>query len=220
MIELHRYRTGIERAIIKGRMNYMVGRVPDQQVDRLLGIQADNLHTTHKIELINRYGLEVFNSDQTGYKTIQEAFGVVRPSVDDVVYDFGSGAGRVVLYGALTTPAAFKGLELVEERVAASDKARKKLGIGNALFVQTRVQDYDFSDGTVFYMFASLLQGAMIATRERLRLVAQTKQIRIVTYCAHQSFEDQTWLDTIYDNTHEVLGTYSVGLRVFLSKAA
>lgn len=218
--ELDRYRKAVERKVIRRGMTGMIGRVPDQRVDQLLGIQTDNLHTRNKIELIRRYGLTVFNPDQTDYKTVQETYAVVNPQSEDIVYDFGSGPGRVVIYGALTTNATFKGLELVEERVISSNRARERLGIANAVFIQTKVQDYDFSDGTIFYMFAPFLSGTMIEVREKLSLVAQSRPIQIATNCAHQHFEDQPWLETTYDNTRAVLGDFTVGLRVFSSKAA
>lgn len=93
----------------------------------------------------------------TPYAICRGLFEALPLGADDVVLDLGSGTGRVVVYGALVSPARFVGVEIVEERARASARAVAELGLERASIVTGDVLDPAlaplFESATVFYAF-------------------------------------------------------------------
>ncbi len=113
----------------------------------------------------------------------------------DVLYDLGSGFGRVPIYTSLATRAQCKGIEIVPERVAESIAVKNNLGVDNLEFVQGNVLEHDYSDGTIFFLFNPFAHQTLEAVNEKLRQLAQTKKIKIVSLGPSTSFFDrQDWL--------------------------
>jgi hypothetical protein len=76
-----------------------------------------------------------------------------RPCEDDVVFDLGSGNGKVALTVAASTPAQVCGVEIGESYVAAARRSAAFLGLGNVRFVQADVREVDLSRGSIFYLY-------------------------------------------------------------------
>lgn len=78
---------------------------------------------------------------------------------NDILYDLGSGAGKVCIQVALTSPAKAVGIELSATRHTLAQKIKQKLIEEHILtnksklqFIEGNILDVDFSDGTVFFM--------------------------------------------------------------------
>jgi|GEM_PF-3407603 len=96
-------------------------------------------------------------------------------SSDDVLYDLGSGYGRVVLYAGMTATAQCKGVELLPERVEVATAARNRLQLDNVDFTAANVRDVDFSDGTIFYFWHPFSAPTFRNVIERLRMLAEQR---------------------------------------------
>lgn len=128
----------------------------------------------------------------TAYRVIRDIMHEIRPTTDDTVYDIGSGYGRFSLYGALTTDATFKGIELVTARHKKAQSIKNKFGISNVKFINQDVLDADMSDGTIFYMFNPFFpfnNDIQYAVENKLRQIADKKPITVVTYAMLEEFE-------------------------------
>lgn len=128
----------------------------------------------------------------------------------DVVYDLGSGTGRVPILLNLVTGMKTCGVEYNPALHALASHACARLNLDGVSFVQADAQLADYSAGTVFYMFTPF-QGAMFQTvLDRLRDEASRRPIRIYAHggCAAR-VEEQTWLRDI---TPPRLAPYRLGL--------
>lgn len=80
-------------------------------------------------------------------------------SKNDTLFDLGSGAGKVCIQVALTTPARAVGIELSATRHALAHQMKEKLIDAGILadpnkleFIEGNIKDYDLGAGTVFFM--------------------------------------------------------------------
>ena len=130
------------------------------------------------------------------YEDIRSTVKALSLSPDDVVYDLGSGYGRLPLYVGLTTPAKAKGIEILAERSEAAQAAKQGLGLESVDFITGNVLDQDISDGTVFYMFNPFSDHTFRQVADELKELAATKRITIVSSNDHV-FYDQGWLTEV-----------------------
>ncbi|MBI4096220.1 MAG: class I SAM-dependent methyltransferase [Candidatus Levybacteria bacterium] len=137
----------------------------------------------------------------TPYNLIREGINWVKPTSSDVVYDLGCGYGRVCLYGALTTRAKWKGIDVVKSRLSAARRTKKRLNIPNVEFIQGNVVDQDLSDGTIFYLFNPFNADTQAEVVNKLKEIAEKKPIRILSYWTWYSETDHnnipSWLRLI-----------------------
>ena len=188
----------------------------DEYIDELIGItpKKDRLEDYHSYQ--NIFGVEQFIYEGTPYSTIREFLRIIKPSKDDIVYDLGSGYGRIIFYGALTTPAFYKGVEILPERIASCNKIRTKLKLKNAEFISRNVLEDDFKDGSVFFLFNPFYMETLEKVGEKLKKIARTKKITIASWggTSDEYFEEQHWLKPIYPE-EELF--YNTRLRIFTS---
>lgn len=137
-----------------------------------------------------------YGYEGTDYRHARDILRFIKPSEDDVVYDIGSGYGRFVFYGALTTNAQFRGIELIKRRHENAEKIKKDFGIENAQFINENALNVDISDGTVFYMFNPFYPTAIEAQHSfeaKLQELARRKSIKIVAYAMSNKMEFPTF---------------------------
>ena len=84
---------------------------------------------------------------------VADFLGVTQPQADDVVFDLGSGSGKLALTVAASTAARVRGVELVGAYVDEASRCAAHLGLGNSDFVQADVRELDLSQGTIFYLY-------------------------------------------------------------------
>ncbi len=172
-------------------------KLEDSNLDCLLGIsdrQMEKRVDYHRLK--QDFGTEQYIYEGTPYDFIRFFLHFVKPTAKDVVYDLGSGYGRIVFYGALTTPAFFKGIEIVPHRVKEATQIKKRFGINNAKFIQGNVLDQDYSDGNFFFLFNPFYPETLEIVGKQLSKIAKNKKITIATWGgpSNEYFSDQKWL--------------------------
>jgi SAM-dependent methyltransferase len=130
----------------------------------------------------------------TPYAICRGLFQALALGEDDTFVDLGCGTGRVILYGALVTPARFEGVELVASRAAAARAAARRLDLDRVRAIAGDAQDADLSRGTVFYAFRPFSEAVQKRVLDRLHVVARGRPI---TVAAHRlrpaSFDPDTF---------------------------
>ncbi len=173
----------------------------DACIDRLIGFppSVDTIDRGPKGQYWDWYGEQaVYEGSE--YNVIRESMRILNPNAQDVAYDLGSGYGRWCVWGALTTPARFKGIELFAHRVAVAQSVQKKYGIKNLAFRAGNVTESAYDDGTVFYMFNPFSPTTMRRVVRSLAEVASQHRIRIAAYWMQEDnpLFCQAWLEEIY----------------------
>ncbi len=101
----------------------------------------------------------------------------------DVLFDLGCAEGRVVLYGGVTTPARFVGIEIVEERAEVARRAAEALALSPRVSVVAgNVLDADLSPATVFYLFRPFGEETEAKVLLRLHEEARRRSVIVVTH--------------------------------------
>ena len=101
---------------------------------------------------------------------------------DDVLYDIGSGLGRVVILVSLLAGVRAVGVEYQPEYYSYARRCADELRVTRASFVNADARAVDYADGTIFYMFTPF-KGAMLGSvLETLREEARSRRITICSY--------------------------------------
>ena len=169
----------------------------ESELDALLGIDPGGMEATLDVrEVVAQSGGQNFVYGGTSYRAVRDLFRRLALAPDDVFYDLGCGYGRVLLYGALTSGARFRGIELIAERAAHVNAAAARLGVPNVDARAGNVLTSALRDGTVFFMFHPFFQTVIGDVVETLHRVATTKEIRIATInYGDDPFGAQPWLE-------------------------
>lgn len=110
---------------------------------------------------------------------VADFLAVTRPGAADVVFDLGSGSGKLALTVAASSAATLRGVELVSEYVSQSNRSAAFLGLGNVDFVQADARDVDLSGGSIFYLYFPFRGPVAQAVAEALGRVARQRPITI-----------------------------------------
>lgn len=91
----------------------------------------------------------------TPYDVVEAMLNVAKVSQDDVMYDLGSGDGRIPITAAQKFGVQrATGIDINPERVKEAEANRKKAGVGNRVrFVNADLFESDFSDATVITLY-------------------------------------------------------------------
>lgn len=171
------------------------------RIDDLLGLdyqQAESIALQKKYSGDLAVGWKKEDT-QTPYRIIQYFYNHYPPQQRDVVYDLGSGYGRVVFYGASIFPKTlFKGVEVVHERVEECRKILKRHDFRNVTFIESDVLNVDFSDGTYFYFFNPFPE-IMDQVLEKLKRISERKKITVVAIArTSRDLRKVAWLKEIH----------------------
>jgi SAM-dependent methyltransferase len=187
-------------------------QIDDAEIDALLGIRRQERRLDYG-QLVVDLGVEQFSYGDTPYEVVREAMHRLSPRRGDVFYDLGCGYGRVVLWGSIVSPARFHGVELVPQRIAVAEGARRRLALRNLVLHQANVRSVDFDDGTLFFLFDPFFNATLAHVTRRLSFAARRHPIRIASYWGTGRFlARRRWL------REEEAGDDPNGLRVFHSK--
>jgi SAM-dependent methyltransferase len=181
---------------------------------RLEGVLSDRLFKEFEQQdlsidtkrLFQKFGFEQFNYEPTPYFYVRDFVRHLNPKPWQIVYDLGSGYGRVVLYGAMNSPAFFKGVEIVPERVRSADLIRQRLGIQNAEFYAGNVLDFDLSDGDTFFLFNPFSTDTLARVGKKLCKIAACKKIKIATWGgpSNSYFKNENWVELVEESSKKV----------------
>jgi SAM-dependent methyltransferase len=100
----------------------------------------------------------------------------------EVIYDLGSGDGRVAILIYLLTGQAVRGIEIQPQLAAYADGVAAGLGATGVSFLRADARDLTYDDGTVFYLFTPFRDAALDAVLARLRDVARRRSIVVCSY--------------------------------------
>ena len=122
---------------------------------------------------------------------------------DDVFYDLGSGAGRVVILVNLASGAKAKGVEFNPDLHRYACGYAGKLGLTNVEFINADAQKVDYSDGTAFFMYTPFTGELMQAVLRQLWQTAQKHPIKVCAFgpCT-STLADQSWLSSHAENVY------------------
>jgi len=117
---------------------------------------------------------------QTPSEVVMEMLRLARVTPDDVVYDLGSGDGRLVIAAARYFGARGVGIELDPALVAESKKIARRAGVAERTrFVEQDIFEADISEATVVTMYLS----PSVNARLRPKLQSQLRPgARIVSH--------------------------------------
>jgi SAM-dependent methyltransferase len=166
-------------------------------------------------ELTINYGLHSFRYGSSDY--LEELFGELNLNDSSkVFYDLGSGYGRVILYGGYHNPkATFKGIEIVEERNAICNQLAQQYQLTNIKTYCENIFEFDFSDGDAFYVNNPLFGTRYNPLLEKLRKVAEQKEITIIAEQRCHIFDEIDWLE----NYKKVADRYDIRKKLRFYKS-
>lgn len=120
---------------------------------------------------------------------------------DDVVYDLGSGDGRIVIAAAQKFGARGVGVEIDPRLVNEAEANARAAGVqGRVKFILEDALKVDVSDATVVTLY--LLSASNVKLRPLL-----TKQLRPGTRIVAHSFSIGDWEPDLVDNFRDAAGT-------------
>jgi hypothetical protein len=172
----------------------------DFEFDKMIGLDCKNNERRIDIKKTKiQYGFEQYIYEGTPYSLIRYFLKALSVKENDVIYDLGSGYGRIVFYGSLTKPSIFKGIEIVPERVTICNIIKQQLGLYNADFINGNVTELDYSDGNIFFLFNPFYPETLASVGDKLEKYSNNKKIRIATWGgpSNEFFSDQNWLKEI-----------------------
>ena len=171
-----------------------------------------------------RHGEQQIFGHPTPYPALRELVRHLALAPDETLCDLGAGHGRVVLYLALLGRQA-RGVELLPDRHAIAEAARRERGLTTARFDQGSVLDTRFWSGPDsivgagwHYLYDPFDHATHVALLERLRLAATHRPTRLLAYIQTSRYREryQTWLaDGWLRPHHSVAARLSFGLHVF-----
>ncbi len=104
---------------------------------------------------------------------------VTEPNVSDVVFDLGSGSGKLALTVSASTTSRVVGVECCAPYVDASRVSASALSLKNLRFDHADVRDVDLSEGSIFYLYFPFRGELARTVAERLGALATQKPIRV-----------------------------------------
>lgn len=110
---------------------------------------------------------------------VADFLAVAAPRVDDVVFDLGSGSGKLALTVAASAVTTVQGVELLESAVAEASLSAVALGLSNVAFARADVRDVDLSRGSVFYLYFPFRGAVASAVAGTLGALARQKDITV-----------------------------------------
>lgn len=156
----------------------------------------------------------------TDYDCLRLAFQAIEITPSDILYDLGSGYGRVAVYAAAVTRAGrIIGIEFVAEKVAEAIRVCREHSLSQVEFIKDDVRHADFHNGTVFYLFNPFLPETLKAVFDKLRKIAQDHPIRLIVvgslWVELQTMSD--WLEMVTPFFDPMLKNLQLG-AIFQSK--
>jgi SAM-dependent methyltransferase len=186
---------GLIKDILNDFHNYMID-ISDKKIDLLLNLSEPEKIADNITDLKNRFGYEQFFFEATPYIYIRHIIHMTEPKLNDVIYDLGSGYGRLIIYGSVVSDALFKGIEIVPNRVDVAEKVRSLLKLENSVFIEGNAKEKDFSDGDIFFLFNPFTASTLECIGKKMANIAKAKKVIISTWGgpSNRFFASQTWL--------------------------
>jgi hypothetical protein len=139
-------------------------------------------------------------------KVLLAMFASLRP--EDVLYDLGSGLGKVVLLAGWLTEARVRGVEIDPAYHRFALERVRGLGLSRVELHNADVRALDYADGTVFYFYVPFVGETMGAIIAKLARVAADHPITLWSLGrSTERFAAEPWLERT-SGTGPNLGTF------------
>lgn len=109
----------------------------------------------------------------------------LEPGEEDVVFDLGSGSGKLALTVSASTRSQVVGVELCADYVEEARNTAADLSLHRLRFVHADAREVDLSSGSVFYLYHPFRGEVASSVAHALGSLARKKDIRI--FCAGPS---------------------------------
>lgn len=140
-----------------------------------------------------RHGVHSFRYGTSSF--LAPIFHFLNLSPTDVFYDLGSGYGVILRYAAQLYPdTQFFGIEILKERFDYCQELQQEEALPNLHFYNDDLLKFDFSDGTVFYIFNPLFSSMYEQLLNQLKQIALKKELIIVAESKCDCFDQTNWL--------------------------
>ena len=121
-------------------------------------------------------------------------------SSQDVLYDLGSGLGRVVMTAALVSDARVIGVEFEPAYYEYAQRHAQALSLAQVSFVNADAREVRYADGTVFFLYTPFKGKILQRVLQLLHYEARSRRIRLCTYGPGTlDMLQQTWLRSVDD---------------------
>jgi precorrin-6B methylase 2 len=138
---------------------------------------------------------DMVHYEPTPARAILELIDKTGLRADQVVYDIGSGIGRVSILLNLLTGATSKGVEIDPVLAAYAQNSSNALKLNKVSFINADARTLDYADGDVFFMFTPFLGNILQTVLVQLKQRALTRPITLGTFGRCTRFAaKQDWL--------------------------
>lgn len=179
-----------DRGMSPERFGEVLASVPSYEWDAF----TERLLDIHEVPAATKTRtLEMIKYQATPASSVFELVSLLGP--EDVLFDLGSGLGKVPLLAALLSPARTVGVELDPAYGDVAAKRATELGLKRAQFTVSDAREADYGEGTVFYFFFPFDGEVMSAVLAKIRADTKGRSIRIASL--HKStlrFDEEKWL--------------------------
>jgi 23S rRNA (uracil1939-C5)-methyltransferase len=103
----------------------------------------------------------------------------MKPGVDDLVFDLGSGSGKLALTVGASSDTQVRGVEFEASYAAEARHTAGHLGLANVNFDTADVRDVDLSCGSIFYLYYPFHGPVAATVASTLGALAREKNISI-----------------------------------------
>lgn len=155
-------------------------------------------------EITIKHGVHSFRYGTSTF--LNEIFDFLQLKSSDILYDLGSGYGIILHYAAKRFPSTkMVGIEILAERYQYGEEIKENEKLDNITFYNGDMFEYDFSEGTVFYIFNPLYSSMYDRLIEKLKLIALKKQIIIIAESKCDCFDNTSWLTQYHSIEEDVI---------------
>lgn len=144
------------------------------------------LHLSRHTEFERPAPLALLNL-ATRASRVADFLSVTAPAADDVVFDLGSGSGKLAITVAASASTSVLGVEIERAYAAEARRSSTWLGLENVAFETADVRDVDLSRGSIFYLYYPFHGALAQEVARRLGALARDKDITI--YAAGPALE-------------------------------
>lgn len=166
--------------------------------------------------------LPVLGNPNIGSRARQTAdfINALEPGRDDVVFDLGSGSGKLALTVSASTLSQVVGVEFCADYVDEARSTAATLSLRNARFVACDARDVDLSPGSIFYLYHPFRGDVASTVAHALGALAREKDIRIFSagpLCGYGEFFEREVANGAL-RLHERRGAFSEAMVLFSAR--
>ena len=197
--------------------NFLPSKIDNFLWEKRLGISTRGIVDTFPEVTVN------YNYMTLSYRDNIRILKAVNLTRDDVFVDIGCGKGRMLCCSALCDVREAIGIEQSPElcAIARSNAARLRGRKAPITIIQSRAQEFDYREGTVFYLYNPFDQSVLGEVLDRLRSSLEEARRPIRIAYARPDHEDTleacSWLEKT-DCWLSGRGTTAVGVSFWKSR--